>query len=361
MTPSSFVCAPTVAVARFPENPLIKPADFQPSAPGLEIACVLNPGVFRKDGRVHLLVRVAERAAPIPGRVRVPVMKNGLVEVLDFAADDPDLDTRDPREFKYRGQGLLSTLSHLRLMVSGDGVRFSEVPDGRLFGEGFLESYGIEDPRVSTFADGVHVITYTAVSPVGYGVGALSTRDWKHFDRLGFILPIPNKDCALFPLMMRGRYLALNRPSGVIVGGNDIWLSASPDLRYWGDHVCLLQRRPESWDSERIGVNGPPILTEKGWLVLYHGADRTKRYRLGAFLLDLNDPTRVLARTDRPIMEPEAEYELKGFFNAVVFSNGHLCEGDDLVLYYGAADTVIAGARLSLAGVLSALDPIVSA
>jgi predicted GH43/DUF377 family glycosyl hydrolase len=340
---------------RFPQNPLLTPADLAPSGPGLEIACVLNPGVFRRDGRVHLLVRVAERATPAPGRVRVPVLREGRVEVLDFAADDPELDTSDPREFKYRGQGLLSTLSHLRLLASDDGIRFTETPGGRFFGEGFAESYGIEDARVNELDDGRAVLTYTAVSPVGYGVGARVTRDWKTFDSLGLIFAIPNKDCALFPSRIGGHHFALNRPSGVIVGGHDIWLSASPDLRHWGEHTCIVQRRPGEWDSGRVGVNGPPILTPQGWLVLYHGADSSKRYRLGAFLLDRDDPRRVLARTRRPIMEPLADYELHGFFNAVVFSNGHLVDGDALTLYYGAADTVIAGARLSLAAVIAAL------
>jgi beta-1,2-mannobiose phosphorylase / 1,2-beta-oligomannan phosphorylase len=137
--------------------------------------------------------------------------------------------------------------------------------------------------------------------------------------------------------------------------GSDIWLSASPDLRYWGEHSCILQRRPHSWDSGRIGVNGPPIRTDSGWLVMYHGADSTKRYRLGAVLLDLQDPRKVLARTVEPLMEPAADYELKGFFNAVVFSNGHLCDGKTITLYYGAADTVICGATILLTDVLEAL------
>jgi predicted GH43/DUF377 family glycosyl hydrolase len=190
---------------------------------------------------------------------------------------------------------------------------------------------------------------------VGYGIGARLTSDWLSFESLGLLLPTPNKDAALFPCTFGDRYLMINRPTSAIVGGSDIWLSASPDLRYWGEHKCIVQRRPHSWDSGRIGVNGPPIRTDFGWLVMYHGADSTKRYRLGAVLLDLNDPSLVLARTAEPIMEPEADYELKGFFNAVVFSNGHLFDGKTITLYYGAADTVICGATIQLNDVMKAL------
>jgi predicted GH43/DUF377 family glycosyl hydrolase len=106
------------------------------------------------------------------------------------------------------------------------------------------------------------------------------------------------------------------------------------------------------WDSQRVGAGAEPILTDAGWLSIYHGADDASRYCLGGLLLDREDPTRVLARSATPIMEPTAAYEQKGFFGNCVFTNGHVLDGDDVLLYYGASDTVTCGARMSLRAIL---------
>jgi predicted GH43/DUF377 family glycosyl hydrolase len=108
------------------------------------------------------------------------------------------------------------------------------------------------------------------------------------------------------------------------------------------------------WDSERVGAGAAPIRTSKGWLAIYHGSD-AKRYCLGALLLDLEDPSRVLARSQVPIMEPNEAYEQTGFFGHVVFTNGHIVDGDTITVYYGAADEVICGARLSIRAILTSL------
>ena len=339
---------------RLPANPLLRPADLRPSAPDLRIECLLNPGVFRFEGATWLVVRVAERPPQVAGRVRFPVMENGRIRVIDVAADDPDFDGSDPREFKYRGVGYLSTLSHLRLLRSADGVHFEDT--GRLLtGEGEQESFGIEDCRVASMTDGRFLLTYTAVAPHGYGVGLIETRDWRTFVRHGLIFPPANKDCAIFEEKVGGSYLALHRPSCVIVGGHDIWLSRSPDFRHWGSHVCIARARPGSWDEGRIGAGAAPIRTEKGWLAIYHGANRNKRYCLGALLLDAEDPTRVVARSAAPIMEPLFDYEKQGFFGEVVFTNGHVVDGDRLTIYYGASDSVVCSATLSIRDILKGL------
>jgi predicted GH43/DUF377 family glycosyl hydrolase len=109
------------------------------------------------------------------------------------------------------------------------------------------------------------------------------------------------------------------------------------------------------WDSARIGAGAAPIRTAEGWLEIYHGANSENRYCLGALLLDLREPWKVLARSREPIMEPIAEYERSGFFGKVVFTNGHLVDGDRLTLYYGAADSVICAAHLSIAEILASL------
>ena len=234
-------------------------------------------------------------------------------------------------------------------------MNFSEDPAyPPVFGQGPLESFGIEDCRVATMPDG-YWLTFTEVSPVAVGVGLMHTTDWKHFDRYGMIFPPHNKDCALFEEKTGGRYYAFHRPSSPELGGNYIWLAESPDRFHWGRHRCVATTRPGRWDSVRVGAGAPPVKTDKGWLEIYHGADENNRYCLGALLLDLDDPSKVIARSEEPIMEPSAPYELEGFFGNVVFSSGQIVEGDELTMYYGASDEVICGAKFSIDNILSTL------
>ena len=281
---------------RFSRNPLLIPAQVGPSQPGLKVECLLNPGVFHYQDRTYLLVRVAERPEPQNGRVRVPIMEEGKLKILDWDSSDPALNTSDPREYKYKGEGYLSTLSHLRLFVSDDGMTFSTADYAPLWGEGILETFGIEDCRVTTFGDGRFFLTYTAVSSWGYGVGLRETSDWKTYAHHGMILSPSNKDAVIFDRKIDGRYVCLHRPSGVIVGGHYIWMAFSNDLKHWGGHRPVARTRPGMWDSSRIGAGAAPIYTPKGWLEIYHGADESSRYCLGALLLDLKEPWKVLAR-----------------------------------------------------------------
>ncbi len=112
------------------------------------------------------------------------------------------------------------------------------------------------------------------------------------------------------------------------------------------------------WDSARVGAGAEPIETQQGWLVIYHGANEKNRYCLGALLLDLNDPSKVLARSFTPLMEPLAPYEQTGFFGNVVFTNGHVRDGDTVTVYYGASDEVICGARFSVREILDTLSDV---
>lgn len=343
-------------VTRHPSNPLLKPADLTPTRPDFEIVCLLNPGVFRFEGKTWLIVRVAERPIKTEGKLRIAVLNEGQIEILEIDETDPALDLSDPREIRYLGRTYLSTLSHLRLLNSDDGVNFHETGRPILHGENPLESFGIEDCRVATFEDGRFLLTYTAVSDSGYGVGLRVTRDWQSFENLGMIISPSNKDCAIFEEKVNDQYVCLHRPSGVIVGGHFMWLGWSPDLKHWGNHTCIAQTRPGHWDSARIGAGCAPIKTEKGWLVIYHGADKKHRYCLGAMLLELDNPASVIARSDAPLMEPDALYEQQGFFGNVVFTNGHLIDGDTITIYYGASDTVICQAALSTQKILASLQ-----
>ena len=340
-----------------PKTPSFGPPTSLPSRDGLEVECLLNPGVFRYGGRIGLLLRVAERPRQEDTWVSTPILDPAQpsgIAILRVRKDDPDLLFPDPRLFQYRGKTYLTTLSHLRLAWSDDGVHFQVEPKPTLLGLGELESFGIEDSRVSEI-DGTFYLTYSAVSPSGVGVGMISTRDWVTFERHGMVIPPSNKDCALFGAKIGGEYACLHRPSGVMIGGNFIWVSRSPDLRHWGKHQCIAWTRPGMWDSVRVGAGAEPILTERGWLEIYHGANADHRYCLGALLLDRDDPATVLARSVEPIMEPNAPYEQTGFFGNVVFTNGHLVDGDTITLYYGASDEVICSATMSIQAVLASL------
>lgn len=342
---------------RFIQNPIIRTQDISPSRPDLVVECVLNPGAFTFDHKIWLLLRVAERPVQTDGIVSFPVINlDGEMEIISFSTDDPDLDLTDARLVKYKGVTYLSTISHLRLVCSVDGIHFQEPVDfpSIITGFGDLESFGIEDCRVTQIGK-EFILTYTQVSEHGVGVGMMRTTDWRTFVREGMILPPHNKDCCVFGERINGKYFCLHRPSGIDLGGNFIWTSSSPDLLHWGDHHCILHTRSGHWDSARVGAGAAPIKTAEGWLEIYHGADANHRYCLGAILLDLDDPTKVIARSLEPIFAPETEYERRGFFGNVVFTNGHIVQGDDLIMYYGASDEVICAARLSIDQILDGL------
>ena len=343
---------------RFKENPLLSPADLEPSTPGLEITCLLNPGVFTFEDKTWLIVRVAERPAQKKNLLSFPILtETGSIQIIEIPKNDPELKATDARVINYKGVDYLTTLSHLRLLCSDDGINFYE-PEGyqSLVGQGMLQTFGIEDCRV-TFIRNKYYLTFTAVSGNGVGVGLRTTRDWKSFQSYGMILPPHKKDCAIFEEKINGVFYALHRPSSVDIGGNYIWLAESPDSIHWGNHKCIIKTRENGWDSARVGAGASPIRTAKGWLEIYHGANQQHEYCLGAFLMDINDPSIVIARTEAPIMVPTADYEVSGFFGNVVFTNGHIVhpDGDTITIYYGASDEFVCGAQFSIQEICSLL------
>jgi predicted GH43/DUF377 family glycosyl hydrolase len=343
---------------RFQQNPLLFPKDIKASSADLQVISLLNPAVFTFQGKTWLLVRVAESITQKEGVIFFPVVNAiGKIEIIEVPLNDPDLIANDARVIKYKGLDYLTTLSHLRLVCSNDGVTFYEPEDveTHLVPKGYLEQFGIEDCRV-TQIDDTYYLTYTAVSDNGVGVGLRTTKDWVTFEHKGMILPPHNKDCAIFEERINGKYYALHRPSSVEIGGNFIWLAESPDGIHWGNHECIIKTRDGQWDSKRVGAGAAPIKTELGWLEIYHGANAENHYCLGAFLMDLNNPTKVLSRTVEPIMVPTENYELSGFFGCVVFTNGHIVNGDELTVYYGAADEFVCGAHFSIKEILALLE-----
>ena len=315
---------------RFAENPILKPADIRPSIAGMKVECLLNPGVFRFDDKTWLLLRVAERPEQKPGKTSFPILDaTGELQILEFDNSDPKLNLADPRVINYDGKDYLTTMSHLRLVASDDGIHFREDPTyPAIFGQGELESYGIEDCRVDADRRDLLSDLHASLAARRRRRPAQHHRLAQRFVEHGMIFPPHNKDCAIFGEQIGGKYYALHRPSSPSLGGNYIWLAESPDLVHWGGHRCLAHSRPGMWDSARVGAGAAPIRTPDGWLEIYHGADADHRYCLGALLLDLESPWKVLARSREPIMEPIADYERTGFFGNVVFTNGHVVDGD---------------------------------
>jgi beta-1,2-mannobiose phosphorylase / 1,2-beta-oligomannan phosphorylase len=336
-----------VHVQRYEENPLISPADVRPLWEGFEVIGTFNAGITRLKDEVLMLIRVAERPlSHDPARVQTAYFDVTTQQAVTLSLDlaDPRFDFSDARVVKEAKNGstlYLTSVSYLRLARSKDGLHFAVEDNALLLPSNELEQFGVEDPRITLIGD-TYYITYSAVSAKGVGVGLASTRDFVNVERHGLIFGPENKDVILFPERIGGLYYALTRPVPKAIGQPEIWIAQSPDLLHWGHHHFLLGLRENAWDSGRIGGGAVPLRTELGWLELYHAADRQDRYCMGAVLLDADDPSKVLAQTPGPILKPEADYELSGFFGGVVFSCGVLVDGDSLKLYYGAADTVMA-------------------
>lgn len=210
------------------------------------------------------------------------------------------------------------------------------------------EIWGIEDPRLVYLEErGEWAVTYTAYSIGGPLVSLATTKDFKTFHRWGPVMPPEDKDAALFPKRFGERWVMLHRPVPVSQLGAHIWISYSPDLKHWGDHRILIEsRRGGWWDSYKIGLGPPPLETSEGWLILYHGVRQTAAgciYRLGLALLDLENPSRVLRRSDEWVFGPEEPYERAGDVADVVFPCGWVLDREGKIrLYYGAADTCMA-------------------
>jgi predicted GH43/DUF377 family glycosyl hydrolase len=331
-----------------------------PSRTDLEVIGAFNPAVTRLDGDVILLLRVAEALPASPGEVSAPIYNadSQQLEVKTWRRSN-HVDASDPRVIIAQGRTWLTSISHLRIARSADGIHFDVDPAPALFPETPYEAFGIEDPR-STLIDGTYWINYTAVSPFGVSTALASTTDFKKFERHGIIFPPTNKNVTIFPEKIGGRFAALHRPMLDGFERPAIWAASSPDLKSWGNHRFVASARDASWDNDKVGGGAVPFRVcsgdHDGWLAVYHGVTASPyAYSLGALLLDREDPSHVLARSRDPILEPEAQYERDGFFSGVVFTCGLLVDDDRVRIYYGAADGVTAVADLSLEAILAGL------
>jgi predicted GH43/DUF377 family glycosyl hydrolase len=345
---------------RHPANPLITPEMVPPSHPGYRVRGAFNPGAVAFGDEILLLLRVAEDVPAEAGRVRVPMVDFvdglGVPRVLDVAVDDPDVQLKDTRGIVYRGVDYLSTLSHLRLARSRDGVHFTVDREPFLFPADPSERFGVEDARITQIGE-TYWINFTVVSNDGWATALASTKDFKSVTRHGIIFPPQNKDVSIFPEKVGGRYCALHRPNNSGFGKPSIWYAESPDLLNWGNHQCLLRPRETRWEQQKIGGGAPSVQTRDGWLQVYHGKGEGQRYSLFTLLLDLEHPSRILKQATTPCLIPEADYETNGFFGNVVFTNGLVVRDDgSVLLYYGACDEYTCLAETTVEDLLATLD-----
>ena len=327
------------------KNPLISPSKTNP----WENLAVCNPGAWYEDGIFYLLYRAA--------------------------GDDPE------------------HIIRFGLAISEDGINFKRVSDEPAFGPSCdgPDMGGVEDPRIVKFGKEYYVTyAYRPYPPGQYwtfphdvvrlpdagddapkvyrenvaNTGLALTKDFKTWRRLGRMTQpsLDDRDVILFPEKINGRYYMLHRPKewvGPKYGCNypSIWITSSEDLMMWDKTSQLLIEGIEGTWEEKVGGSTPPLKTEEGWLVLYHGVESGGQgfYRVGVALLDLEDPTKVKSRLKDWIMEPEYDYETKGIYNGCVFPTGNVIVGDKLYVYYGAADKYVGLATCSVRDLLETL------
>lgn len=352
---------------------ILRPQDLAPSRDDMEVIGAFNPGVAdipTSDGGrdVVLMVRVAERPRATHRRYtalpRLVPGKGILVEQIPNDQLDP-IDRRLVYHVSRDGTRSirLTFISHLRMFRSRDGRTVNPHSEARFGPQEPYEAYGVEDPRITRIGD-TYYMTYVAVSAHGAATALASTTNFRTFQRHGMIFCPENKDVVLFPERISGRFMAIHRPNPAThFSPPEMWLASSDDLLHWGEHQYLLGRTGDglSWDAGRIGGGCPPLRTDDGWLVIYHGNDRKPRgkavgsYFGAALLLNLEDPGRVVARTREPILAPEADFETDGFLPNIIFPTGLVEREEEILVYYGAADANVGVAGLKRKDVLATL------
>jgi predicted GH43/DUF377 family glycosyl hydrolase len=251
-------------------------------------------------------------------------------------------------------------ISRIGYASSIDGFQFNRRENVAISQTEDYEKYGMEDPRITQIDENIF-ITYVVLSdyvknnPRIYSALTV-TKDYNKFTKLGIITSNfdNNKDVIFFPekydlgynLSNNGFYLKLHRPSNWNKSNPhlqsikpSIWLSISDSEFTLNDSILLLEPK-QDWEELKIGSGPSPIKTKDGWLLIYHGVDKDRVYRVGAALLDLKDPRKVISRTKKPLLEPKEKYEKKGDVNNVIFPTGIAVMDKKLLLYYGGADKV---------------------
>jgi predicted GH43/DUF377 family glycosyl hydrolase len=356
---------------------MLTPSDVAPSDPQLEVFGVLNPTFFEtKDGR-YLIVRVDERPS---GRAHVSNRKHGYQESLLVAYADIEyagklevietnikgdtVQDNDPflphavREYcleTRKQELLLSYISHLRMFeLTKAGV----VPNVQplVFPSNVFSKYGCEDGRASVL-NGQPILIFTAIGPYG-ATSWLAEINGKSITSSKMILGPDHKHSTIFPSKIGGAYCLLTRPlTRSYLRASGVWMLESPDMVHWGVPIPVLLPRYNMWDSVRVGPCGSPISIDRGWVLFYYGVDSENTYRLGAALLDHENPSKVIGRTRQPVLSPLLEWERQGRRADTVFSCGTewLSKENTFRIYYGAADTCIGAADICVSNLIPEL------
>jgi predicted GH43/DUF377 family glycosyl hydrolase len=324
----------TGIVKRYGDRPILEPREG-----AWDSVSTFNPGAILVDGKVYMLYRAANDLKEYVSRFGLAISEDGYH--FERAAEAP---VHEPlMDYEVGG------VEDARITRDGDEylVTYAAVTKkpGPVYEKMDFFSRAREDPYIDR----------PGIPPLGASyTGLLRSRDLRSFTVEGIVTPaeIDDRDGVLFPEKVNGRYVLLHRPSAWTgptygAGKPSIWLAFSDDLRSWdygsGDEYLLMQPQDgAAWEEQKIGAGPPPIRTEAGWLMIYHGVDSKHVYRMGAALLDLSDPMKVLGRTREPLLEPEMEWERVGIIPNVVFPTAALWEdGRELLIYYGGADRVV--------------------
>lgn len=290
---------------RLSKNPILMPD----KSIRWEKAAVFNAAVINKDDTIHMFYRASNKGFK--------------------------LDTEKPMdEYKF-----ISTIGHA---ISKDGINFEKFKAPAVSGITEQESWGMEDPRI-TLIDDTYFMIYTGFGGKrwdNFRISIASSKDLEKWNGHRVLLDEPDKDAALLPQKINGNYVLFHRRMP------DIWICYSRDLRNWENHKIIMSPVQGTWESKKVGIAGPPIMTKDGWLMIYHAVDDNNVYRLGAALLSIDDPSVVIERLSLPILEPELPWEKEGNVKNVVFSCGAIEYNDKYYVYYGAADTCIGAAAV---------------
>lgn len=316
-------------VTRFPGNPIIAPR------PGVlwEQEGTINPGAIDIENKTRILYR-----AVAPGNVSTfGYAESGDGFCIDYRSDKPVYFPRADFESKpgSLAQGSLS---------------------------GAETNFGVEDPRLMRIGDKIYM-TYTGydgsvprVAITSIGIRDFCDRKWSAWAKPEVITPpgVTDKDAAILPEPVRGKYMVFHRVHESVCA--DFVDSLDFSKERVNQCIEIISPRRGMWDGGKVGISTPPVKTKAGWLLLYHGVSWSTTYRVGAVLLDLEDPTIVRARTAMPLFEPEEEYERKGVKENVVFPCGMVIRGGTVYIYYGGGDLVTAVATMKLTRLLKTLE-----
>lgn len=352
------------------EKLLLKPEDVKPSFKGWGVKGILNPAAVRlRNGKIMLLARVAETSHQHKDPfMRCPIVVSSKVyKTAGEKIRKKDVVGRDGNLIYLKNNICrLETFSHFRkVILDKSGMNVERVYEKPGFhGTSKEGQYGVEDPRITKIGNR-YAMTYVTVNHwEGVCTNLALSNNLRDWTRKGIIFREQNKDVALFPEKIKGKYVALHRPEGFFEFSRpSIWISHSKDLIHWGEEKSIVEARPGQWDSERVGAGSVPMKTGKGWLVLYHGVEETKNgkvYSAGSIVLDKRNPRKILARSpkNKPLFKPSKKFEKTGFVNNVVFPTAIVPDLNkkDMLIYYGAGDSSIAVKKMPLKDIMSQMQ-----